>query len=163
MVERTSTEEISCSDIIFDKQRLDDCIIQQGCGWYHMNHQRSNLELANTIRIDNGQYLTMMLNLSSIKFLKLYTNKYITFSVRIRDICITEDYFILPNYIRKVVMLINENEGFTCVFWYKQWAINDMYLWMKKVTNKWSISKKNIWASSGQWWYQLPYYWATAN
>ena len=115
-VDSTSPEEISCSDIIFDKQRLDDCISQKGCGCYHMNHQRYNLELVNTIRIDNGQYLTMMLNSSSIKFLKLYTNKYITFSVRIRDICITEDYFILPNYIRKVVMLINENEGFTCVF-----------------------------------------------
>ena len=68
LVGRTSLEEISCSDLIFDKQRLDDCIIQQGCGFYHMNHQRSNLELVNIIRIDNGQYLTMMLNLSSVNF-----------------------------------------------------------------------------------------------
>ena len=68
-VERTSIEEISCSDLIFDKQRLDDFIIQQGYGFYHMNHQRSNIALVNNIRIDNGQYLTMMLNLSSINFL----------------------------------------------------------------------------------------------
>ena len=80
-----------------------------------MNHQRSNLELANTIRIDNGQYLTMMLNLSSINFFKLYTNTYITSSVRIQDIRMTEDYFILPDYTRNVVMLIIENKGFTCV------------------------------------------------
>ena len=109
LVDRTSPEEISWSDLIFDKQRLDDCISQQGCVCYHMNHQRSNLALVNTIRIDNGQYMTMMLNLSSIKFFKLYTNIYITSSVRIRDLRTTEEYFTLPYYIINVVMLINEN------------------------------------------------------
>ena len=59
-----------------------------------MNHQRYNLALVHTIIIDNGQDLIMMLNLSSTKFSKLYTNIYITSSVSIRNICLTEAYFI---------------------------------------------------------------------
>ena len=49
----------------------------------------------------------------------------------------TEDYFILPDYIRNVVMLINENKDFNFVLWYKQWEINYIVLVDKKVTNKW--------------------------
>ena len=70
-----------------------------------MNHQRSNLSLVCNIIVDGRRNINSILNFSSNKFLKLYLNSYLTDSVWVKYLIITEAYFNFLDCIGKFLTL----------------------------------------------------------
>ena len=87
-------------------------------------HQRLNLTPIYNIRVDNGLKITSIINFRCTKFLKIYLNSYITDSVWIAGLIMTEAYFNFLGCIWNVYNFINENGWFACVGWYKNGVIH---------------------------------------
>lgn len=128
----STPEATKCSVFFCDKQRLINWVNVLGCGCYHMNHQRSNIAFDHSILVETqGSGPIQISNFSSSKFSMLYLSKDLPPSIAQSEISLTDKFFEILDSIDKVIQLINDNDGFKVIGWYKRGVINDRYLVMK--------------------------------
>ena len=135
IVNWTSLEYNTCSDLLCDKEIINSWLGHCGCGCYHINHMSSNLALEHTIHIHEGENIISMLNFGSIKFSKLCIKYYITPSVKTIDLITTDKYFNLLDCIRSLIFLWNKNCWFVGVVWYNHGLINYIELVDGRINN----------------------------
>ena len=69
-----------------------------------------------------------MKEFSSLKFSKLYLNGDITGSCKLYHLQLTDAYMAMLESMQDYIQLINDNDGFNVVGWYKRGIINDKSL-----------------------------------
>ena len=124
-VNYASPIKTTCSGNFCDRQRLSDWNNSKGCGCYGMSPNSSSLVFQHSISIKIVDNDFKMNDFSSNKFSKLYLAGDIPGSVKIYQLQLTEAFIDMYKSMGKFVELINSNDGFTVVGWYKRGVIND--------------------------------------
>jgi hypothetical protein len=114
-----------------DRQRLNDWSNEneRGCGCYAMHHRQLRIAIQHDIVLSSLESCpgkSVIMNLfSSNKFTSLYLTEPFSPNVTLSQLDMTsEEYFNVMECIENVVELINKNEGFTTIGWYKNGTIN---------------------------------------
>ena len=94
-----------------------------------MNHRISNIAFDHSILVETQESGPIrMSNFSSSKFSMLYLSKVLPPSIAQSEISLTDEFFEILDSIDNVIQLINDNDGFTVIGWYKRGVINDRSL-----------------------------------
>mmetsp|Transcript_16587 Transcript_16587/g.18921 ORF Transcript_16587/g.18921 Transcript_16587/m.18921 type:complete len:375 (+) Transcript_16587:144-1268(+) len=126
-ITRTTPISTTCSSHLCDKQRPRDWTFSnRGCGCYTITGLGgSNLALDNTVVVTNNTRRITMNSFSSSKFNDTFLNGPIPANTDYSTLTHNER---LNDAIQNCIELINENDGFTVVFWYNRGEMNDQSL-----------------------------------
>jgi hypothetical protein len=119
----------SCSGKLCDRQRVCDWLGIKGCGCYGMSTNSTSLVIQHAITVETVLNGTLNMNdFSSLKFSSLYLNGDIPGSCKLYMLQLTRASMDMVSSLESCIDLINRNDGFTIVGWYKKGVINDKSL-----------------------------------
>lgn len=129
-VTRVHFEEAICSGLFCDRQRLYEAKGRSGCGCFSQNANRTNIVgvYYMLFEIGGGQRMGVP-DFSSYQFMKYFTKGLLSIDVRATQLQSGYTaYTLLLTAIRAVIVLVNNNGGWSFHGWGKRGLINDMTL-----------------------------------
>eukprot|EP00957_Ditylum_brightwellii_P057879 4388485-Ditylum_brightwellii.AAC.1 len=136
----------SCSGNLCNHQRVNDWNGSRGCGCYRMSQNSSSFVYKHALDISTGIGSMSMSDFSSLKFSQLYLSGDIPSSCKLYMLQYLEASINMQIALDDCIELINDNDAFTVVRWYKRGIINDQSLpaaWKNLSNNSNSNSSNN--------------------
>ena len=107
---------------------MNDWLGTKGCGCYGMSPNSTSLVMQHTIDIQTPTGIRSMSDFSSLKFIKLYISSDIPGSCKLYMLQLTDAAINMNTALDQCVRLINSNDSFSVLRWYKRGIMNDQSL-----------------------------------
>jgi len=120
--------ETGCAGRFCNKQRVLEVLsYNEGCGCYSYDARRTNMVINHVLNINHHslQETIHVSNYSSSMFSLLYQTAVFSSQIRASALDVTDEFFNLEENVENVIKLINENDGFTVIGWYKRGNVKD--------------------------------------